>query len=83
MREWESHREMGKGCTAKEKRDAKIHLGSSDQQSCVIKPDTFPRGEFSTSPGTALPLAEEGNTNFLPSHNNLRVIGLSPIASCD
>lgn len=67
----------------KEKRDAEVRLSSGDQQSCVIKPDTFPRREFSTSPGTALPLAEERNTNFLPSHNNLRVIGLSPIASCD
>lgn len=74
---------MGKGCTVKEKRDAQIRLSRGDQQSCVIKPDTFPRRDFSTSPGTALPFAEERNTNFLPSHNNQCVMGLSPIAFCD
>lgn len=72
-----------KGCAVKERRDAKIRLGGSDQQSCVIKPDTFPRGAFSTSPGTALPFAKERNTRFPPGHNNLYVMALSPIASCD
>lgn len=61
-----------------------IRLSRGDR-GCVIKTDTtaFPRREFSNSPGAALLRAEERNTNFLPSHNNLRVIGLSPMAACD
>lgn len=85
MLAWESYRETSKMVYSETaKRCTEMRLSRGDR-SCVIKTDTtaFPRREFSNSPGAALLRTEESNTNFLPSHNNLRVIGLSPMAACD